>query len=150
MGLLDWVPGKCTKNISNRFESRYVSIKITKSNSIMLKDMEDSVLGVWVAHGEGNIVDIKEDTMEMYPVRYVDNNNYSTTKYPDNPNGSKFGIAGMCSKNGRHLAMMPHPERGVITWQNPWVPEEWKGNRFYPWKKMFDNAYDWCCGINSK
>ena len=53
----------------------------------------------------------------MYPVRYVDNNNYSTTKYPDNPNGSKFGIAGMCSKNGRHLAMMPHPERGVITWQ---------------------------------
>ena len=150
MGLLDWVPGKCTKNISNRFESRYVSIKITKSNSIMLKDMEDSVLGVWVAHGEGNIVDIKEDTMEMYPVRYVDNNNYSTTKYPDNPNGSKFGIAGMCSKNGRHLAMMPHPERGVITWQNPWVPEEWKGNRFYPWKKMFDNAYDWCCSINSK
>ena len=83
MGLLDWVPGKYSKN-SNRFESRYVSIKITKSNSIMLKDMEDSVLGVWVAHGEGNIVDIKEDT-EMYPVRYVDNNNYSTTKYPDNP-----------------------------------------------------------------
>ena len=46
--------------------------------------------------------------------------------------------------------MMPHPERGVITWQNPWVPVEWRDNRFYPWKKMFDNAYDWCCLNNIK
>ncbi|TGZ53904.1 hypothetical protein DBV15_11864 [Temnothorax longispinosus] len=28
-----------------------------------------------------------------------------------NPNGSVKGIAAICSKNGRHLAMMPHPER---------------------------------------
>ena len=91
-----------------------------KTNSIMLKDMENSVLGVWVAHGEGKVEDIVDDTLEYYPVRYVDYKNDITTKYPENPNGSKFGIAGLCSRDGRHLAMMPHPERGVITWQNPW------------------------------
>ncbi len=144
MGLLDWVPGKCIENDSERFESRYVNVKIMKSNSIMLKDMENSTLGVWVAHGEGKITETNK-CLETYPVRYVNYKNEITMDYPENPNGSQFGIAGMCSKNGRHLAMMPHPERGVITWQNPWVPKEWENNKYYPWKKLFDNAYNWCC-----
>ena len=55
----------------------------------------------------------------------------------------------MCSKNGRHLAMMPHPERGVITWQNHEFLKNGKVIDFIR-KKMFDNAYDWCCSINSK
>lgn len=40
-------------NDSRRFESRFTSIKIEKSNSLMLRGMENSILGVWVAHGEG-------------------------------------------------------------------------------------------------
>ena len=87
-------------------------------------------------HGEGKVEDIVDDTLEYYPVRYVDYKNDITTKYPENPNGSKFGIAGLCSRDGRHLAMMPHPERGVITWQNPWVPVEWRNNRFYHEKNV--------------
>jgi len=40
-------------NESERFESRFVTVRINKSPSIMLDGMHDSVLGVWVAHGEG-------------------------------------------------------------------------------------------------
>ena len=42
--------------------------------------------------------------------------------YPLNPNGSPFGIAGLCTQDGRHLAMMPHPERTFLKWQWPWMP----------------------------
>lgn len=40
-------------NLSERFECRWSTVKIEKSNSIMLRGMEGSVFGVWVAHGEG-------------------------------------------------------------------------------------------------
>ena len=44
------------RNLSGRYESRFVSVKIEKSPSIMLSGMQESVLGVWVAHGEGELV----------------------------------------------------------------------------------------------
>ena len=58
----------------------------------------------------------------------------------------------LISDNGRHLAMMPHPERCFLSWQNPWYPKEWnetifnkKSNNFNaPWSLMFKNAYEWC------
>lgn len=49
--------------------------------------------------------------------RYVDDSNTPTEAYPFNPNGSPDGIAALCSEDGRHLAMMPHPERCFLTWQ---------------------------------
>lgn len=48
---------------------------------------------------------------------YVDDLNQPTEAYPFNPNGSPEGIAGLCSEDGRHLAVMPHPERCFLTWQ---------------------------------
>lgn len=60
-----------------------------------------------------------------------------------NPNGSVHGIAGICSRDGRHLAMMPHPERCTLMWQWPYVPPEWRIKQS-PWCKMFVNAFDWC------
>ena len=41
-------------NTSERYESRFVTVKIQDSPSIMLQGMADSILGIWVAHGEGN------------------------------------------------------------------------------------------------
>ena len=49
--------------------------------------------------------------------RFVDDANSPTEAYPFNPNGSPDGIAGLCSEDGRHLAVMPHPERCFLTWQ---------------------------------
>ena len=42
-----------THNESESFESRFVTVRIEESPSIMLAGMQGSVLGVWVAHGEG-------------------------------------------------------------------------------------------------
>ena len=63
-----------------------------------------------------------------------------TESYPHNPNGSPQGIAGLCSPDGRHLAMMPHPERTSMTWNWGWMPREWRGLEVSPWLRMFQNA----------
>ena len=63
-----------------------------------------------------------------------------TIKYPFNPNGSLEGRAAVLSPNGRHLAIMPHPERTILGWQ---VPHEY-GYNFTPWFIMFKNLYVWC------
>merc|ERR1712129_175926 len=51
---------------------------------------------------------------QLAPLRYVDDNAETTEAYPFNPNGSPQGIAALCSDDGRHLAMMPHPERAFL------------------------------------
>jgi len=160
MTLLGWLPWKglpdekqprFIRNFSGRFESRWVTVKIEESPSIMLKGMEGSVLGIWVAHGEGRLffpdkeIGNKIILRELVPITYVDNQGHATTQYPFNPNGSVLGIAGLCSLDGRHLAMMPHPERCFLKWQWPWMPEGWKKNlKTSPWLKMFQNARIWC------
>ncbi len=62
----------------------------------------------------------------LAPIRYVDDEGNITEAYPFNPNGSPFGITALCSEDGRHLAMMPHPERAFLLWQWPWMPKDWK------------------------
>lgn len=61
-----------------------------------------------------------------------------------NPNGSIMAIAGISSDNGRHLAMMPHPERCTQLWQWPYLPKSWQKLSISPWCMMFYNAYSWC------
>lgn len=163
MALLSWVAprqdesGKrkqgalLTHNISERFESRFVAVRIEKSKSIMMRGMEDSILGVWVAHGEGRFtfhdeyVQSSVISENLVALTYVDDQGQPTTAYPFNPNGSIAGMAGICSPDGRHLAMMPHPERCVFPWQWAWMPYKWKKTmKVSPWIKMFRNAYEWC------
>ncbi len=160
MALLGWVPWqgiddkfqpRFIHNRSGRFESRFATVRIIESPSIMLKEMEGSVLGVWIAHGEGLAYfpdkDILEDVInkKLAPIRYVDDNGEFTERYPFNPNGSPFGITALCTPDGRHLALMPHPERTFLKWQWAWMPEDMKRDlKASPWLKMFQNARHWC------
>ena len=167
MAVLGWVPSLDTviqketqqprllHNDSGKFESRFVNVQIEKTSpAVMLKGMEGSSLGVWVAHGEGKfhfpdpaVLD-KVETDHLAPIRYVDDSNSVTMKYPFNPNGSPKGIAALCSPDGRHLALMPHPERVFTSWQWPWMPQEWtdKSWEVGPWLQMFQNARTFCDG----
>ena len=72
--------------------------------------------------------------------KQVDRENKITQKYPFNPNGSPDGRAAAISVNGRHLAIMPHPERTIMNWQ---VPHQY-GYNYTPWFLMFKNIYAWC------
>lgn len=81
----------------------------------------------------------------LAPLRYVDDSGTPTEIYPMNPNGSAQGVAGICSADGRHLAMMPHPERAVLGWQWAWAPRHLRGSlEPSPWLSMFRNAAVWC------
>ncbi len=160
MALLGWVPWRgipderqprFIHNVSGRFESRFATVRIFRSPSIMLRGMEGSTLGIWVAHGEGRAyfpaAEILEEvaSRSLAPVRYVDDRRNVTMEYPFNPNGSAEGIAALCSPDGRHLAIMPHPERTFLKWQWAWMPQEWKRTLpASPWLTMFRNARDWC------
>mmetsp|Transcript_2387 Transcript_2387/g.3381 ORF Transcript_2387/g.3381 Transcript_2387/m.3381 type:complete len:1089 (-) Transcript_2387:913-4179(-) len=160
MALLGWIPSteslpeksqpRLLHNNSGRFESRFSSVVIQESPAIMFKGMEGSSLGVWVAHGEGrfhfpdpSVYDAVK-TKQQAPLRFVDDQNNVTEEYPFNPNGSPDGLAALCSEDGRHLALMPHPERVFTTWQWPWTPPEWKDLKAGPWLKMFQNARVFC------
>ena len=159
MTLLGWLPGQGVKeasqprlvhNLSGRFEVRWTGVKILPSSSILLRGMEGSILGVPVAHGEGRLVfpdpRIAEHIrqQQLVPFVYVDPDGNPTEAYPHNPNGSPEGFAALCSANGRHTGMMPHPERVFLNWQHPYRPPEWAGQNVSPWLQMFNNAHDWC------
>ena len=164
MALLGWVPTaahaellppleqpRFIHNDSGRFESRFSAVTIQPSPSVLLKGMEGSTLGVWVAHGEGKAHFPAPKLLEsvlakgLAPIRYADDANKPTEAYPFNPNGSPHGIAALCSEDGRHLAMMPHPERCFLTWQQPWMPADWRGKlEAGPWMRLFQNAAAFC------
>ena len=142
MSKMRWIP-ECTitTNNSGRFESRYCTVKVNKkSNCIFTDGMGDTTFGMWVAHKEGKMM-VSEKAMAL---AYCDNDGQITTHYPENPNGSALGCAGVCSTNGRHLALMPHPERSFYRWQMPWLPDNYPKNTNYtPWRQLFMNAYRW-------
>jgi phosphoribosylformylglycinamidine synthase len=158
-GLLGWVPWqgleataqpRFVHNESGRFESRWTTVRVQDSPAIMLQGMSELVFGIHVDHGEGKLHFPDQATrqqvidQQLIPLVYTDDSGRATEKYPFNPNGSPNGFAGLCSPDGRHLAMMPHPERAFLPWQCHWLPEEMKSLQVSPWMRMFRNAYEWC------
>jgi len=159
MALLGWVPWqgidltrqpRFVINESAMFESRFVAVSVVPSPSILLRGMESSVLGIWVAHGEGRFFCADASVLQeiqqqnLAPIRFADDTGIITERYPANPNGSPLGIAALISSDGRHLAMMPHPERLFLRWQWPFWPKEWSGIQASPWLRLFQNAREWC------
>lgn len=132
---------KLVHNDSHKFESGFVTLQIPQNNSVMLGNLSGSKLGVWVAHGEGKF-ELPYEEKEYNVIA-----RYEYDGYPANPNGSPHAIAGLCSKDGRHLTMMPHPERAIFPWQCAYYPEDVRdGHEVTPWMQAFRNAYDWVVG----
>lgn len=106
-----------TNNDSNRFEDRWVHLKVTSTN-VWLKGL-NGLISLPVAHGEGKfyaeraILD-KIETNSQVALRYVDSAGNELSGYPFNPNGSLNDIAGISDSSGRVLGLMPHPERFIF------------------------------------
>ncbi|HET7015958.1 MAG TPA: phosphoribosylformylglycinamidine synthase [Streptosporangiaceae bacterium] len=161
MALLGWVPDlalpderrpRFIRNRSGRFECRLATVEVAPSPSIFLRGMAGSRLGVWVAHGEGRL-HLPDGAIDpaLVPLRYADPEGKPTEIYPFNPNGSPGGATALTSPDGRHLAMMPHPERMANQlWQWPWLPPDWRDLPASPWLRMFQNVYDWCVPLNTE
>jgi len=125
------------RNASCKFESDFLGVKIYPGNSVMLTGLEGMELGIWVAHGEGRFV-------LPYPEeKYNIVMKYSRSHYPANPNGSMYDAAGICSADGRHLAIMPHLERAYFPWQCAFYPSDRRNDDTTPWIMAFINARKW-------
>ena len=131
------------RNTSEMFEARAVNVRVEKSNSVLLQDMEGSILPIAVAHGEGRVVAPESSIAALNAgnqviLRYVDSQGNPTQHYPMNPNGSPEAISGVTSTDGRATIMMPHPERNFRALQHSWKPEDWDQDG--AWLRMFRNA----------
>ncbi|MFN3563368.1 MAG: phosphoribosylformylglycinamidine synthase, partial [Moraxella osloensis] len=146
--LKDLIPGaenfpRFVANKSARFEARTVNVKIERTKSVLLKGMQESILPIAVAHGEGFATLSDTDIAGMSAhgqivMRYVDSHGTATEHYPLNPNGSPQGVTGICSTDGRVTLMMPHPERNLMAYNHSWKPEAWDNDG--AWMRMFRNA----------
>ena len=125
-------------NDSHKFESTFVSLTIPENNSVMFGSLSGSKIGTWVAHGEGKFrLPLSEDNYNV-----VAKFNYAG--YPANPNGSDYNVAALASSDGRHLAIMPHPERTIFPWQCADYPQDRKAtDEVTPWIEAFVNARKW-------
>ncbi len=124
-------------NNSHKFESAFLGLDIPQNNSVMFGSLAGSKLGIWVAHGEGKFSLPESEDKYNIVAKY----NYSG--YPANPNGSDYNVAGICSADGRHVAMMPHLERAIFPWQNGWYPADRRNDEVTPWIEAFVNARKW-------
>lgn len=131
------VKPKMEHNLSHKFESTYISVAIPQNESVMFGSLSGSKLGIWVAHGEGKFTLPKEESEYNVVAKYA----YS--EYPANPNGSDYDVAGVVSKDGRHLAIMPHLERSIFPWQNAHYPFQNRKDDVTPWMEAFVNAREW-------
>ena len=147
--LKELIPGadawpRFVRNRSEQYEARLALVRIPASKSVLLAGMQDSVLPIVVAHGEGqaefdpgsNAAGLL--SQRLVTLQYVDTRDRPTEKYPFNPNGSALGLAGLCSADGRVTSVMPHPERVFRAVQNSWSPKEWSEDG--GWMRLFRNA----------
>ena len=126
---------KMLHNSTGKFESAFINVEIQPNNSIMFGNMAGSKLGIWLAHGEGQFALKETEGQYQIPVKYV-------YDFPGNPNGSDFNCAALSSKDGRHIAIMPHLERTLFPWN--WAHYEDKtAHDVSPWMIPFINAFEW-------
>jgi len=130
-------------NTSEKFESAFLNVEIPGNKSVMLSSLAGSRLGIWVAHGEGRFALPYDE--EKYNVSMK----FAYSEYPGNPNGSDYSIAGLCSDDGRHLAVMPHIERAIFPWNWANYPDHRHTDEISPWIEAFVNVREWIRGVKS-
>ena len=137
-----------TFNDSQRFEDRWVTLKIERSQSPFLEGEAGRLITIPVAHGEGKFIARDEATLKrieeaaQVAFRYCGPAGEKAS-YPYNPNGAQNDIAGITDESGRILGLMPHPERHVLGSQHPrWTRDGLKkeGDGMFVFRNAVKNA----------
>lgn len=98
------LPGALLRNANQQFVCK----------NIFIKDQEEKVFKIPVAHGEGRFYADEKTLNELEQngqviFRYCDENGKITEEA--NPNGALRNIAGICNERHNVFGLMPHPER---------------------------------------
>jgi len=120
-GLLPQVAGarlSLTWNASHRFECRWSRLLVEEALGHVLP--VGSILPAVSAHAEGQLV-LAEGSQDVarleqagvIALRYADRSGMANPDFPHCPSGTIDAIAGLVSRSGRILGLMPHPERNL-------------------------------------
>ncbi len=128
-------------NASNHYECRWVEVESADCACPWL--VAGQRMPCPVAHAEGRFVVQDEAALERLRSGGQIALTYVGDTYPQHPNGSVAGIAGITDPTGRVLGLMPHPERNLVPWNHPaWTRlgerEEGEGLDFY--RRMVEYA----------
>lgn len=108
------LPGVLLQNDHQKFVCKNVYIKSENTNNIIGEKVQDKVLKIPVAHGEGRYY------ADAATLEQLHKNNQVVFRYcnekgeihiDSNPNGALNNIAGICNAQRNVYGMMPHPER---------------------------------------
>ena len=118
---LGLVKGALTHNISGKYIDRWVDMECV-GNSPWLSGIKK--ISLPIAHGEGRYIISENEYKEMkkngqIAFIYTKGEMCEFQNMKANPNGAMHDIAGVLSKNGRILGMMPHPERAMFFHHRP-------------------------------
>ncbi|MBM3308680.1 MAG: phosphoribosylformylglycinamidine synthase subunit PurQ [Candidatus Altiarchaeales archaeon] len=125
-----------TNNADGRFQCRPTYLKHENKCMLTKNVQEKKVAQIPVAHAEGRLTFGMENKKSLQKLldnkqvvfRYcMPDGKPANGKFPWNPNGSLYDIAGICNPQGNVLGMMPHPERVMEPFQQAdWTRKKYK------------------------
>ncbi len=101
------LPGALMRNASLKFVCRQVQLEVVNADTMFTRAYEaGQIIRCPVAHHDGNYF------ADAATLKRIEGNGQVLFRYANgtNPNGSVNDIAGIVSKSGTVLGMMPHPE----------------------------------------
>lgn len=142
---------RLAENISGQYESRWLSLQIPHdTHAVALQGLRGSLLPCWV---QGTHLGFVPALTGDFPERLAREGRVAAQyfgptlesgpamEYPRNPNTSNT-MAGICSPDGRHLALVFDPCLSLHTWQWPHIPADFIGNPS-PWQRIFTGLAAW-------
>lgn len=102
--------GALLPNLKLRFISKWVSLKVIRTDTVLTKGLDKKIIRMPIAHAEGRYyVDDVDYAKTNMVLQYCDEN--GNVSEDTNPNGSLLNIASIANEEGNVIGMMPHPER---------------------------------------
>lgn len=140
-------------NASKLYESRWLNVHIPQNTkSVMLQPLKNMIIPAWF---QGTHLGLRynQDAVEYQLQQqgmiaasfhgHTSNIRVYAVNYPRNPTGVS-SVAGLCTRDGRHLALLFDPSLVYHPWQWQYIPQSYKKLTTSPWALMFTNMYLWC------
>jgi phosphoribosylformylglycinamidine synthase len=153
-GISAYPEAALTNNEPSGFKCKWIYLKHENKGNCMFTSRipAGKTIHIPIAHGEGRLLFPKEKEKvllkkivdeDMLVFRYCSKEGeVAEGKYPDNPNGSFYDIAGICNPEGNIFGLMPHPERALYWWQLPNWTSQQKMLQYGDGKLIFQSIID--------
>lgn len=109
--------GALLPNLSLRFISKWVYLKVTRRDTVLTREISKDVILMPIAHAEGRYHADPQEADSLAVFKYSSSDGLVDEIY--NPNGSMLNIAGIANESGNVVGLMPHPERASFSYLTP-------------------------------